>query len=255
MISSIDAEKIRAMQAGGAKLGKIREILADMIKPGTNLLAIEEKAQALILEEGGVPSFTTVEDYQWATCLCINDEVVHGIPSDRVIDEGDVVTVDVGMIYDGYHTDTATTRIAGDEEKYPEEKKLLQVGKDTLTKAIGMAKAGNHIYDISSVIEAAITKAGYSVIKSLTGHGVGKTLHEEPMIPMYTHGKRERTPEIHPGMTLAIEIIYAEGNGSIEYTKDDGWTLGSRDRSLTVVFEHTIAVFDDRTDVLTSPSK
>ncbi|MFH0749394.1 MAG: type I methionyl aminopeptidase [Candidatus Gottesmanbacteria bacterium] len=252
MTSVKTPEEIHSMRVGGKKLGRILKELLAMSIPGIRLLDLEEKAQQRIKEEGGLPSFSTVADYQWATCLCINDVVVHGIPSEYRLQHGDVFTIDIGMIYEGLHTDTAWTKIIGTEEDEEKEKqRFLDVGVNTLWKTIAVARPGNRIGHISEVIQREIEGAGYSVIKDLTGHGVGKKLHEEPIIPEFVKGDISRTPLLTAGMTLAIEIIYAAGKGSIEYQNDDGWALASKDRSLTATFEHTIAIGVQETDVLT----
>jgi len=157
------------------------------------------------------------------------------------------------MIYEGYHVDTASTIIIGTDKGNDAKAKerFVHIGEETLRKAIAVAKPGNRIGHISSVIQTEIEQAGYHVVKDLTGHGVGKVLHEEPMIPEYLHGSLERTPLITSGMTLAIEVIYAMGKGSIVYAGDDGWTLVSRDASLTATFEHSIAITESETVVLT----
>jgi len=254
MTSVKTPEEIHAMRVGGDKIGRILQELLAMSKPGTQLLDLEAHAQKRIKEEGGFPSFSTVADYKWATCLCVNDVVVHGIPSEYRLKHGDVFTIDIGMIYEGLHTDTAWSLIVGDEKDQTERKKrFLQVGADTLWKAIAVAKPGNRVGNISEVIQREIEGAGYSVIKDLTGHGVGRKLHEEPMIPEYVRGDIARTPLLSSGMTIAIEVIYTEGKGTIEYVGDDGWALASRDRSLTATFEHTIVIGEPESTVLTKP--
>lgn len=246
------ADELAIMAEGGRKLGDIRDQLIAMSKPGLKLLDIEAEAMRLIKLSGGEPSFTTVEDYQWATCLCVNDQVVHGIPSSYVLEPMDVLTIDVGLLYKGFHTDTADTCVIGGEEHAPESiKRFLDTGRQILKSAIAVAVAGNRIGHISAVTDAGLRKAGYFAMKALTGHAVGRTLHEEPMIPNYIERKLERTPLIVPGMTLAIEIIYSMGTHDIKYAGDDGWTLSTRDGSLSAVFEHTVAVFEDKTTVLT----
>lgn len=251
MIDIKTPEELAAMREGGQKLGRIRERLMGMVRPGVLLTDIEAEAQRGIKEAGGVPSFATVEDYKWATCLCVNEQVVHGIPTPYAIKAGDVVTVDVGMIYKGFHTDTADTRVAGMATD-PNITRFLDVGKTTLSEAIAVVKPGNHIGHISQAIERGITGAGYSIVKSLTGHGVGRTLHEDPQIPGFVRGAIEKTPLITVGMTIAVEVIYAMGKGSIVYSNDDGWTLETEDRSLTAVFEHTLAVTPQGVEILTA---
>jgi len=253
MIAIKTSDELSVMREGGKKLWKILQTLLEESVVGVSLKTIEDHAQQYIKDAGATPSFVTVGGYKWATCLCINDQVVHGIPSAYTLREGDVFTIDIGMIYKGLHTDTAWTKIIKiQDSKINEEKeKFLAVGQETLKKAIKAAKAGNRVGHISQAIEEGVTGAGYSVIPSLTGHGVGKKLHEEPMIPGYLDKPLERTPLLTTGMTLAVEIIYAFGKGAIVYSTDDGWTLSSKDRSLTAVFERTIAIGDAESSVLT----
>ncbi|KKR00663.1 MAG: methionine aminopeptidase, methionyl aminopeptidase [Microgenomates group bacterium GW2011_GWC1_39_12] len=242
-------EEITSMRVGGKKLGVILKELLSMSTIGVNLLDVEKHAVKRIKEEGGVPSFTTVEGYPFVTCLCINEEVVHGMPRNYVLRDGDIVTIDIGMIYEGLHTDTASSICIGmiDDEK----ELFLKTGEIALGKAIEVAIAGKRVGDISKAIQTTIESAGYHVVTDLTGHGVGRILHEEPMIPEYVRGDIAKTPLLASGMTLAIEVIYAMGQGSICYKSDDGWTLESKDRSLTATFEHTIAIGDIKSEVLT----
>lgn len=250
MTSVKTPEEITSMRFGGKKLGKILQELLLMSTVGTNLLDLEKHAKTRIQEEGGQPSFTTVEGYPYVTCLCINEEVVHGMPRDYCLRDGDVLTIDIGMIYQGLHTDTASSILIGTNTDSKKEQ-FLKTGEIALTNAIAAAHAGNRVGDISSAIQTTIEAAGYHVVADLTGHGVGRVLHEEPMIPEYVRGNITRTPLLASGMTLAIEVIYAMGQGSILYKSDDGWTLESKDRSLTATFEHTILVGDKKSDVLT----
>jgi len=245
------------MREGGKKLWHILQILLDMSVAGVPLEIIEQRARNEIQKAGGSPSFMTVNGYQWATCLCLNEQVVHGIPSSYILKDGDVFTIDIGMIYKGFHTDTAWTKIIQNSEskiqnqELKEKEKFLKVGEETLQKAISVAKAGNRVGHISQTIEQTITASGYDVVRSLTGHGVGKILHEEPMIPEYLDKPIDKTPLLTSGMTLAIEVIYAMGKGGIEYESEDGWTLATKDKSLSAVFEQTITVGDGDSSVLT----
>jgi methionyl aminopeptidase len=250
MISN-DNERIKAMTEGGEKLGEILKNLLNESVTGTNLLDIEDHANDLIKKAGGSPSFTTVEDYKWATCLCVNDEVVHGIPKKYLLQKDDVFTIDIGMIYKGYHTDMARTKIIGiDKDEVSDKKHFLDTGKKALNLATSAAVVGNRIGHISSIIEDIITEQKYGIVRSLVGHGVGKKLHEEPQIPGFVRGDIKNTPLIKEGMTLAIEVIYAKGNGSI-VIDNDGWTIRTRDGSLSAVFENTISVNINGPRVLT----
>lgn len=246
MIVTRTPAEIAIMREGGQKLGRILDELLTFATTGVSLLEIDKKADELIASAGGTASFKTVKGYKWATCLCVNEVVVHGIPTDRKLAQGDVLTVDVGLLYKGFHTDTAWTKIVDGQND-----EFLRVGESSLWKAIDQAKPGNYVGHISKAIEDSIVGAGYSIVKSLVGHGVGKTLHEEPQVPGFLKGPIESTPELALGMTIAIEVIYAMGSGAVVYDNDDGWTVATRDRSLTAVFEHTIAVTEGMPIVLT----
>lgn len=243
-------EEIASMRTGGKKLGAILRELLSMSTVGTNLLDLEKHAKKRVQEEGGLPSFTTVEGYPYVTCLCINEEVVHGMPRDYSLRDGDILTIDIGMIYEGLHTDTASSICIG-QNKDAKKELFLKTGEIALAKAITAAISGHRVGDISFAIQTTIEAAGYHVVADLTGHGVGRVLHEEPMIPEYVRGDISRTPLLASGMTLAIEVIYAMGEGSIIYKNHDGWTLESKDRSLTATFEHTIVIGEAKSDVLT----
>jgi len=262
MIPQNQIDKIEKQTEGGRRLGVILDQLLDKAHVGVSLMDIEMDAQRLIKEAGGTPSFQTVDGYSWATCLCIDDDVVHGIPTEYVLNEGDVLTIDVGILYKGYHTDTAWTKIVSSgrnegsvQAGETDIEEFLRVGEEALWNSIAEAKAGNHIGDISQTIQTAIEQAGYSIIKSLVGHTVGKELHEEPQVPGYLKGSVGGTPLLTDGMTLAIEVIYAQGKGSIVYSNDDGWTLATKDGSLSAVFEHTILIDGDNPKVLTRGQK
>jgi len=248
-------QELNIMIEGGRKLHDILDRLIKESKPGVSLIDIENTALKMIDETGGTPSFMTVEGYKWATCLCLNDEVVHGIPRKIRLKEGDIFTVDVGLLYKGFHTDTARSVIVTDfsdyKKRYHYLNDFLTVGVDTLANAINVVKPGNRIGHISQAIEQNIVSHGFSIIKSLVGHGVGKSLHEEIQIPGFLKGNIEDTPELEAGMTIAIEVIYAEGKGSVVYANNDGWTISTKDRSLSAVYEHTIAVTKDGFRILT----
>lgn len=255
MIARKSEEEIAIMRQGGQKLGIILDELWTFATPGATLLSIDQKADELITAAGGSASFKTVKDYRWATCLCVNQVVVHGIPTDQKLNEGDVLTIDIGMVYKALHTDTAWTKIihasSPVHQEYEEKERFLGVGEKALWDAIQMARVGNRIGHISHAIQENIEGAGYSIVKTLVGHGVGKTLHEEPQIPGFLRGPIERTPELIEGMTVAIEVIYAQGSGEVVYDNDDGWTIATKDRSLSAVFEHSIAITSHGPIVLT----
>lgn len=239
MIHIKTPEEIAVMREGGKKLGTILEDLLEFSQEGVVLMDIEKRANELINKSGGTASFAAVPGYTWATCLNVNEVVVHGIPTQYILKDGDILTIDIGFFYKGFHTDTAGTKIIGSSKKNEE---FLKTGKLALEKAIDVARIGNHVGHISKIVQETIESAGYSVVKTLTGHGIGRELHEKPQIPNFLQGPIENTLPLQEGMTIAIEPIYAMGSGEIVYQNDDGWTLASRDRSLTSVFEHTLAI-------------
>ncbi len=245
--------ELRAMKEGGSKLASVLQALLTASKPGVSLVTLESRAIELIKKTGGTPSFQTVQGYQWATCLCVNEVVVHGIPSSYKLREADVLTVDVGLLYKGLHTDTAWTKIveSAHTPADPQKERFLRVGQEALWKGIDQAQPGNRVGDISKTIQMIIEGAGYSIVRSLVGHGVGKELHEDPQIPGFLKGSSENTPLLVPGETVAIEVIYAMGRGDVVYENDDGWSIATRDRSLSAVFEHTIEITEGKPIVLT----
>lgn len=240
-----DFEKILAMQEGGEVLSTILSELLAFSQPGISLLDIETLAMKRIREVGMKPSFPTVANYQWATCLCVNEVIVHGIPTPYKLKAGDLLTTDIGLIHKGYHVDAAWSMyIDGKDDDF------LVVGQRALKEAITQAKAGNRVGHISKAIQDVVEGAGFGVVKSLVGHGVGTILHEPPQIPGILRGSVEKTPLLIPGMTLAIEVIYAKGKPEVVYYDDD-WSIATRDRSLSAVFEQTIAVTEGVPHILT----
>lgn len=253
-------KEAKYMIEGGKILGRIRNTLADRVAPGVTGIEIDSLAQKLIREAGAEISFTMEPNYHWATCIDVNDGVVHGIPTDYQFRDGDIVGIDVGLKFKGFHTDTATT--VGVGQISPKNKRFLDVGKETLNAAVNTAKPGRRIYDISLTIEGLLKKAGYSPVAALAGHGVGLRLHEDPLIPCVAVGDAHRSPKLSPGMTLAIEVIYTAGSGEVAYggplgasgtrlESDDGWTIVSLDGTIAAVFEDSILVTEAGSRVLT----
>ncbi len=242
-------EEIKIMTEGGKKLAKVKEALKKKVAIGVSAYDIEKLAVKLIDEIGGEPSFKMVPGYRWATCVNVNEGLVHGIPKREVIfKKGDVVSVDVGMHFQGFHTDTSfSVAIEGNFKTDA----FLKVGVEALASAISKAKVGNRIYDISSAIEEKIKNSGYSPIRALVGHGVGRELHEEPQIPCFTYGKKEDSPLISLGAVLAIEVMYAQGSPNV-VKEPDGWTISMADGKISALFEETVAVTSHGPLVLTS---
>jgi methionyl aminopeptidase len=232
-------KEIKIMYEGGKKLGEIKKHLISFIKEGKSAREVEDLATKLIREAGGKPSFKMVDGYKWATCINLNEGVVHGIPKRAIVfKKGDVVSVDIGMYYQGFHTDTSFTIAI---KPSWEIKEFLKVGKEALDKAIKKVIPGNRIYDISKVIEDTLKAQGLSPIKSLVGHGIGRNLHEDPQIPCFTNGKRKDSIRIPQGATLAIEVMYTTGKPDIKVSKD-GWTIVTQSGKIAALFEETVAV-------------
>lgn len=241
-----NAQEIILMKKSGTICANALDEVIKNIRPGITCAELDEIAMQSIESQGATSSFKTVDDYRWTICTTTNNEVVHGIPTQRQLAEGDVIGIDIGALYKGYHSDQAISIAVGSVDRDTET--FLSVGKNTLKKAIAQAVVGNHIGDVSSTIQNGIEDAGYNVVKNLTGHGVGRELHEEPMIPCF--GKPGRGPEIVENMTLAIEVIYAKGSGDV-IIEDDNWTISTKDGSLGGLFEQTIQTTKNGPVVLT----
>ncbi len=241
-------EEIQIMVEGGRRLARVKNALKEAVGAGVTSMDIENLAVKLIKEEGAEGSFDKVPGYSWVTCVNVNEGLVHGVPSgDVVFKDGDVVSIDVGLYFKGFHTDTS---ISVGVNVSPENKKFLNIGQKALETAISKAKVGEHIFDISKAIESTIEAAGYTTVKALVGHGVGRELHEEPQIPCFVPGRIEDSPKIVPGMVLAIEVMYTQGSDKVEVL-EDGWTIAMRDGKISGLFEDSVAVTDKGPIILT----
>ncbi len=257
MIHIKNKEQIKIMQHGGQILSEVLYKVMDSIKPGVTELELDTLAEKLIRERGGEPGFKRVQGYHHTICMSTNDVVVHGIPGPYVLREGDIVGVDCGVYYKGFHTDMAETRrvsvVSSQKSEVRSDKvnKFLEVGKKALEVGIAQAVIGNRIGHISKAIQDIVEKEnGYSVVRSLIGHGVGRDLHEEPEVPGYLVGEIERTPVLKEGMTIAIEVIYNMGSKEVMLDRD-GWTIRSADGSLAGLFERTVAITKGRPLMIT----
>ena len=252
MIDYKTQEQIEIMQIGGHMLATVLGEVMDHAVPGVTELALDKLAEKRIRELGGEPGFMKVKGYHHTTCFSTNDVVVHGIPSDYKLQDGDIVGIDCGVFYKGLHTDMSETRrvsnlkIQGDEID-----KFLEVGKHALEEAVKQAVIGNRVGHISQTIQKFVEKeAGYSVVRSLIGHGVGKELHEAPEVPGYLVGDINRTPLLKEGMTIAVEVIYNMGTNDVVLDRDH-WTIRTRDGKLSGLYERTIAITKDGPLLLT----
>ena len=239
MSVSIKSEReIELMREAGRILARVHEELGKMIKPGISTLDIDRAGERMIRGYGCTPSFKNYNGYPASICVSVNDEVVHGIPNrHRILHEGDIVSLDAGVIYNGYHSDAARTHAVG--RIRPEAEKLIQVTKDCFFEGIKYARAGNHLNDISSAIQAYAEHFGYGVVRDLVGHGVGRALHEDPEVPNFS--QKRKGIRLRPGMTLAIEPMINMGRGDVVWL-DDNWTVATDDGSLSAHYENTILI-------------
>ena len=247
-ISIKSKEEIQTMVEGGRILSHIKDKLEDKINVGTNAAEVEKLASDLIAKSGGRASFKMVPNYCWSTCINVNSGIVHGIPKKEIVfKKGDLVSLDIGLYYKGFHTDSSFSLGLGVDQK---TKAFLSAGEEAFKEAESKVVVGGRIYDISQAIESVVTKAGYEPVRALTGHGVGKALHEEPAIPCFTSGEREDTPLIQEGMTLAIEVMYTLGSNKLAL-EEDGWTISTHDGKISALFEETVAATSGGPLVLT----
>ncbi len=228
-------------------LEKVHDELEGFIRPGISTKDIDELGEKLIRSYGGVPNFLHYEGYPASICVSVNEEVVHGIPSKhRILQEGDIVSLDAGMIYKGYHSDAARTHAVGKISKEAEE--LIEVTRQSFFAGLRYAKEGNYLSDISNAIDDFIRPYGYGIVRDLTGHGVGTALHEDPPVPNFRQWKRG--PKLRRGMTLAIEPMVNLGTWKVEWLSD-GWTVVTADRKISAHYENTILITDGAPEILT----
>lgn len=249
MINIYTPSEIEKIRLGGKILADVLQKVLAKVAPGITTLELDKYADELIVKNRATPSFKMEKGYKFATCMNVNDMVVHGIPTSYKLQEGDILGVDVGTYYQGFHTDCSWSTQVGKEQDI-----FLDTGKKALEYAIKKCVAGNHTGDISKAIQETIEGAGYSCVKQLVGHGVGRALHEDPEIPCYLRGKVENTPILKEGMVLAIEAIYNMGQSQIVYANDDGWTIVTRDGLPSGLFEHTVVVTKTGPEILTIAS-
>jgi methionyl aminopeptidase len=248
MIPLKTPQEIQIMKAGGQILHQIKTQLIQAVKPGITPSYLDSLADQLIESSGGQASFKTVPGYHHATCININSGVVHGIPTDQPLKKGDLLTIDIGLLYQGFHTDTSVSLGVGQTSS--EIKSFLSTGRRALKEATSQARPGNRIGHLSQATENTLTQAGYAPVRDLTGHGVGRQLHEPPNVPCFLNTSVPHTPKIRPGMVLAIEVIYALGSPKLVMENDD-WTISTSDGKIAAVFEETVAVTPDGSQILT----
>ena len=242
-------KKEKIMLEAGSIMADIKVQIIDAIKPGVSSMDIENLVVRLIRQNKCKVSFSTVPGYDFATCINLNSGMIHGIPQKNVVFKpGDVVTVDTGLIHHHYHVDNAVTVQIDPQDKATT--KFLETGKQALKAAIKQVRPGNSIYDISLALQTTIESAGYSVSRDLTGHGIGKELHESPNIPCYADPIYKQF-KIIPNQTLAVEIMYAMGDSKLKLN-NDGWAYATIDGSLSAMFEETVFIGQDKTVPVTA---
>lgn len=242
-----ESEIAKMRQAGRIIAKTMREVSEAMEAGKHSLLNLDSMAEKIILAEGGIPSFKGYKGFPATACIAVNDGVVHGIPTDYIIQNGDIVTLDFGVIWQGWHADSAWTFAVG--EISPNAQRLMNVTKESLYQGIGKAKVGNKIGDISFAVQNYVERNGYSIVRDLVGHGIGQSLHEEPSVPNF--GKARKGVPLRAGMTFCIEPMVNEGTYRVK-TLNDGWTVVTADGKLSAHYEHTVVVTSDGPLILTS---
>lgn len=246
MIKIKTEEEIKIMVEGGKILAQVLKEVEKQVMPGITTLELDRAAEALILKHKAKPAFKGYNGFPHSLCASINEEIVHGIPSGRVLKEGDIIGLDLGVLYKGYYSDMAATVSVGSISF--EAKRLIQVTKKALRLGIKKAKVGNTVGDIGNTIQRYVEDQGFSVVRDLCGHGIGKDLHEDPKIPNF--GKRGTGEKLVEGMAICIEPMITAGDWHLVKSKD-GYGYAAKDGSLTAHFEHTIAIAQKGPKVLT----
>lgn len=248
MIKLKTKEEIKTMKEGGEILAKILRKLTEEVRPGITTKHLEKLARELVLSYGVKSSFLGFENYPAVLCTSVNEEIVHGIPSDRVLNPGDVLKLDMGTYHNGFHADSAVTVIVGDETDF-QKRELMRVTREALEIGIRQAKPGNTTGDIGAAVQEFVRKNGFEVVQDLVGHGIGEELHEWPQVPNF--GKRGQGDKLVPGMVIAIEPMVVTGKKRTKIGKD-GFTYITVDGGLAAHFEHTVAITEKGPYVLTN---
>ncbi|HEV3474253.1 MAG TPA: type I methionyl aminopeptidase [Actinomycetota bacterium] len=247
MIILKSLEEIEKMRRAGRIVAETREKVAAAVRPGVTTADLDRIGDDHIRRSGGVPNFKGYRGFPASICTSVNDEIVHGIPGKRALEEGDLVSLDFGAIWEGYHADSAISLFCG-EPPSAEAEKLVRVTEEALEAGISQVRAGKRLSDIGHAVQQVVEGAGFSVVREYVGHGIGQSLHEDPQIPNF--GAPGRGPELRPGMVLAVEPMVNLGGWETRVL-EDAWTVVTADGSLSAHFEHTIAITDGDPDILT----
>lgn len=246
MIICKTEREIDIMRQAGRIVALTHKELQKHIKPGITTIQLDRIAEEVIRSHNAIPSFKGYNGFPASICISVNEELVHGIPSSRVLKDGDIVSIDIGANYNGYHGDSAWSYPVGEISE--EGKTLLAVTENSLYEGLKQAKAGNRLLDISHAIQSYVESKGYSIVREYVGHGIGQSLHEDPPVPNY--GKPHRGPLLKKGMTLAIEPMVNQGKPDVRVLPNN-WTVVTADNKLCAHFEHTIVITDDGYEILT----
>ena len=249
MITLKSPNEIELMRRAGKITAAARALAGEMVKPGVTTQEIDKAVEAFIRQQGAVPSFLGYSGYPASACISVNDEVIHGIPGKRVLQEGDIVSIDVGAFIGGFHGDCAATFACGQISE--EAQRLIDVTRQSFFEGIKFAKEGYRVQDISAAVQTYVESHGFSVVREFVGHGVGTHLHESPEIPNF--GRSGRGARLLRGMTLAIEPMVNLGGAAI-LQMNDGWTVKTRDGKLSAHYENTSLVTDGEPEILTAPA-
>jgi methionyl aminopeptidase len=247
MIILKSAKELERMRKAGRIVYLTHQAIREAIRPGITTRELDRIAEQVIRKHGATPSFKGYNGFPGSVCTSVNDELVHGIPGDRVLQDGDIISVDIGACYQGYHGDSAWTYPVGKVSETAA--RLLKVTEESLYKGLEQAKPGARIGDIAHAIQSHVEQAGFSIVREYVGHGIGQNLHEEPSVPNF--GTPGRGPRLKPGMTLAVEPMVNVGSRFVR-TLADNWTVVTQDGSLCAHFEHTIAITEDGHEILTT---
>lgn len=247
MIHYKTSEEVLKIKESADILGKAHGELAKYVKEGVKTSFLDKIAEEFIRDHGAVPSFKGYNGFPYALCISVNEVVVHGFPSAYELKDGDIISIDCGVFHQGFHSDSAYTYPVG--EVSPSIVALLNATRDSLYLGIEQAKFGNRIGDIGHAVQKFIEAKGYTVVRELVGHGLGRKLHEAPEVPNY--GKKGSGPLLKEGMVIAIEPMINLGSRNIVQERD-GWTIRTADRKVSAHYEHTVAIFEDRTEILTT---
>jgi len=248
VITYKDASAVAKMRAAGRIVANTLRLLGENVAPGVSTQRLNDLADAYIRSQGATPSFLHYRGYPMSVCISVNEEVVHGIPGKRKLCEGDIVSCDVGAIFEGYHGDAARTFMVG--KVSANTQRLIRVTKECFCKALEQCQRGRRVSDISRAVQSHAESCGYGVVRALVGHGIGRAMHEDPEVPNFVQ-RRGGDPRLQPGMTLAIEPMINMGTAEVDFKHPDGWTVTTSDKLPSAHYENTVLITEGEPVILT----